>query len=131
MMAVAPRFARKSDPAGRSLVLPAESTAVIRYTRREDRDALLAFHQSISDTTVYMRYFSSVPFAWRTGAKRIADDLSNDPDHQLTLIIDRCAPGSGVLFENRRMLQLCREHGFQVVSKAVGGPVEIALDLCS
>jgi len=181
------RFVRRSGNSGRSLLLPDGSTALIRPICPSDRDGLLSFHRLISDSTVYMRYFSPVSLAWRIAAPRIADDLANNPARHLILVVERRAPASGVraivgvgrlvmldtsretaefaltirddfqgmglgaallealietarteglhrlvasvLWENHRMLQLCRELGFQGLAHEPGAPVELALDL--
>lgn len=88
-------FVIQRDRAGRLLMLPDGTTAVIRLSHAGDREALIAFHRNLSDTSVYMRYFSPVNLAWRTGATRLADDLINDPEHHLTLIVERCSADRG------------------------------------
>lgn len=184
---VSHRFATKLDPSGRSLVLPDGSTAAIRLSQEADRGALLAFHRSLSDTSVYFRYFSPVSIAWRTGAARMDETLHNIPDEHLTLIVEHFATenstssiigvgrlvmcedhqataelamtirdefqGMGigvalldalidtarrvglhalvatVLTQNRRMLQLCHEHGFHSVAPGTGGTIDLVLPL--
>lgn len=88
-------FVIKSDRAGRLLTLPDGTTAVIRLSHAGDREGLVAFHRNLSDTSVYLRYFSPVNVAWRTGTARIAEDLINDPVRHLTLIVERCAADYG------------------------------------
>ncbi len=88
-------FAIQSDHAGWLLTLPDGTTAVIRLSHVGDRDALVSFHRNLSDTSVYMRYFSPVNLTWRTGAARMSDDLINDPEHHLTLIVERCSADRG------------------------------------
>lgn len=78
------------------LRLPDESRAYIRPVQPDDRPALIAFHRSLSDKTVYLRYFSPVSLDWRTCPAHLAEELCEDPEHHCTLVIERRAGGSGL-----------------------------------
>ncbi len=95
-MAVSPAFATKPPRLPEPLPLPDGSWAQIRPVRPEDRAALIAFHRSLSNKTVYLRYFSPVSVQWRTSPKRLAEELYADPEHHCTLVIERRAGGSGL-----------------------------------
>jgi len=183
----AAKFATKKDVRGYQLALPDGSTAQIRCIKPTDREALIDFHRQLSARTVYLRYFSPISLERRTSPSYIAKELCNDPDHHLTLIVERTASGLAkrsivgigrlvinahnhaaaelamtihdafqgmglgaalldvlidsarneglteitavVLYDNSKMLQLCREHGFRVVSHDPGGPLQLALDV--
>ena len=60
--------------------------AVIRPIRPEDEALLVKFHQTLSDRTVYLRYFCSLSLATRTQHQRLVRICFADPDHETVLV---------------------------------------------
>lgn len=142
-MAATTSFLCKDRVASDSIELFDGSTVTLRLITPEDRDALLAFHRSLSEKTVYMRYFSPVSFEWRTSQNRLADVLCNDPHHHLTLVGERIGAGSGnreivgvgrlVMAEDRNEAEFAvtvadHFHGMGIGSAILGKLIELACE---
>lgn len=65
------------------------SVISIRPVCSTDEAMLVQFHRGLSGKSVYLRYFTPVSFDWRTNHRRMAQLCSNDPSHQLTLVVER------------------------------------------
>jgi acetyltransferase len=60
----------------------------IRPIRPEDEGAMVHFHETLSDHTVYLRYFCSLSLARRTAHERLARICIQDQKHGTVLIAD-------------------------------------------
>jgi len=97
----------------------ADSTSVtIRPIRPEDEPLLVRFHATLSDQSVYARYFSRISFRERTAHERLTRICFIDHDRELALIAEQTDPQTG----ERAVLavgRLCRGHDRQTAEAAV------------
>jgi acetyltransferase len=74
----------------------ADGTALgIRPLRPEDEPLLVQFHASLSDATVYARYFDRLELDARTAHERLARICFLDYDRELALVASRADPATG------------------------------------
>jgi len=69
---------------------------VIRPIRPEDEPAIVRFHNELSDTTVYHRYFSALGLSQRIAHDRLAKTCFIDYDRQIALVVEYDDPETGV-----------------------------------
>ena len=74
----------------------ADGTALgIRPLRPEDEPLLVQFHASLSDATVYARYFDHLELDKRTAHERLARICFLDYDRELALVASMTSPATG------------------------------------
>ncbi|MGA9521027.1 MAG: bifunctional acetate--CoA ligase family protein/GNAT family N-acetyltransferase [Myxococcaceae bacterium] len=66
---------------------------LIRPIRPEDEHKMIAFHRSLSETTVYLRYAGILQLSQRIAHDRLAGICFNDYSREMALVVD-CAPES-------------------------------------
>ncbi len=86
--AALPRPAIRPYPAeyGVGIGLLDGSTMEVRPIRPEDEPALVRFHGTLSERTVYLRYFSAFPLAERVSHRRLARLCFADYDREIALV---------------------------------------------
>lgn len=67
----------------------------IRPIRPEDEPLMADFHATLSDRTVYLRYFASLSLSSRTAHERLLRICFGDYDREMVLIAEHTDPGSG------------------------------------
>jgi len=67
----------------------------IRPIRPEDEPVMVKFHGTLSDRTVYMRYFSSLSLARRTAHERLARICFSDYEREIVLVAEHKDPQTG------------------------------------
>jgi acetyltransferase len=67
----------------------------IRPIRPEDEPLLVRFHQSLSERTVYFRYFGALQLSQRIAHERLTRICFTDYDRQIALVADRKDPQTG------------------------------------
>jgi acetyltransferase len=67
----------------------------VRPIRPEDEPLMVAFHETLSDRSVYLRYFSSPSLSTRVAHERLARLCFVDYDHEIALVVDKHEPVSG------------------------------------
>ncbi len=73
-----------------------DGTAVtIRPIRPEDEPLVVAFHRTLSEESVYYRYFHMMSLQHRTTHERLVRICFTDYERELALVVDRCDPASG------------------------------------
>ncbi|MCP9926290.1 GNAT family N-acetyltransferase [Cyanobium sp. CH-040] len=73
-----------------------DGTAVtIRPIRPEDEPLLVAFHRSLSEESVYSRYFHLTSLDHRIAHERLVRICYSDYERELALVVDRRDPASG------------------------------------
>jgi acetyltransferase len=60
----------------------------IRPIRPEDEPLMVKFHATLSDRTVYMRYFNSISLTTRTTHERLMRICHSDDQNEMVLIAD-------------------------------------------
>jgi acetyltransferase len=66
----------------------------VRPIRPEDEPLMIRFHQSLSDRTVYYRYFTSLRIEQRISHERLARLCFIDYDREMALVAERQQPNS-------------------------------------
>ncbi len=61
---------------------------VLRPIRPEDEPLMRKFHQTLSDHSVYMRYFSALSLRFRVSHERLVQVCFADYDHQIALVAE-------------------------------------------
>jgi acetyltransferase len=73
-----------------------DGTAVtIRPIRPEDEPLVVAFHRTLSEESVYYRYFHMMSLQHRTTHERLVRICFTDYERELALVVDRRDPASG------------------------------------
>jgi acetyltransferase len=67
----------------------------IRPIRPEDEPLMVKFHETISDRSVYLRYFSSISLSRRVAHERLLRICFGDYDREMVLVAERLDPASG------------------------------------
>ena len=67
----------------------------IRPIRPEDEPLMIGFHQSLSERSVYMRYFHALRLDRRTAHERLTRICFIDYDREMALVVERKNPQSG------------------------------------
>jgi acetyltransferase len=71
-------------------------TAVtIRPIRPEDEPLMVAFHKTLSEQSVYQRYFSQLKLDQRIAHERLTRICFNDYDREIALVVEHQPAGSG------------------------------------
>lgn len=70
------------------------SSGTIRPIRPEDEPLMIRFHQGLSASSVYYRYFGMLKLEERISHERLARICFNDYDREIALVLERQAPGS-------------------------------------
>ncbi len=60
----------------------------IRPIRPDDEPMMVKFHESLSDQTVYLRYFCYMKLGKRTSHERLARICSLDPKREMVLVVE-------------------------------------------
>jgi acetyltransferase len=61
----------------------------IRPIRPEDEPLLIRFHESLSEQSVYLRYFHALNLSQRIAHERLARIATNDYDREIALVVER------------------------------------------
>ncbi|MEM6297269.1 MAG: GNAT family N-acetyltransferase [Bacteroidota bacterium] len=93
--------------------------AQVRPIRPEDEPLLVKFHESLSNQTVYFRYFHSMSFDQRVSHERLARLCFIDYDQEMALVVERPTEGEqnrGIVGAGRlRKLSGTRDAEFAVM----------------
>lgn len=81
----------------------------MRPIRPEDEPLVVRFHQSLSERSVYLRYFEAMQLSQRVAHERLLRVCFNDYDQELALIADRT--GTDGSHEIIGIVRLTRVHG--------------------
>ena len=71
------------------------SRFTIRPIRPEDEPLMVEFHHTLSDRTVYLRYFASLSLPARIAHERLLRICFGDYEREMVLIAERHDPGAG------------------------------------
>jgi len=79
----------------RSCPLGAGESATLRPIRPEDEPRMVAFHRTLSDRSVYLRYFAPLKLDERIAHERLSRLCFIDYDREMVLVVERRDPGLG------------------------------------
>jgi len=84
----------------------------IRPIRSNDEPMMVKFHESLSDRTVYLRYFTSLSLSRRTAHERLVRICTVDYEHEMVLVAEHTDPQSGEqqILAVARLNQLPSDH---------------------
>jgi acetyltransferase len=68
---------------------------VVRPIRPEDEPLMVRFHESLSEQSVYMRYFHMLDLSQRTAHERLTRICFIDYDREIALVAERTNPDTG------------------------------------
>jgi acetyltransferase len=68
---------------------------VIRPIRPEDEPLMVKFHETLSDRSVYLRYFCSLSLSRRVAHERLLRICFGDYDREMALVAELTDPGTG------------------------------------
>ena len=68
---------------------------IIRPIRPEDELLMVKFHETLSDRSVYLRYFCSLSLSRRVAHERLLRICFGDYDREMVLVAERTDPGTG------------------------------------
>jgi acetyltransferase len=80
------------------------SDVTIRPIRPEDEPLMVKFHETLSDRSVYLRYFCSLKLSRRVDHERLLRICFGDYDREMALVAERSDPATG----ERRILAVGR-----------------------
>jgi acetyltransferase len=80
------------------------SQVTIRPIRPEDEPLIAKFHETLSDRSVYLRYFCSLSLSRRVAHERLLRICFGDYDREMALVAEHTDPGTG----ERRILGVGR-----------------------
>ncbi len=67
----------------------------IRPIRPDDEPLMVTFHESLSDRSVYLRYFCSFSLSRRVAHERLLKICFGDYDREMALVAERVEPDTG------------------------------------
>jgi acetyltransferase len=67
----------------------------IRPIRPEDEPPMVKFHETLSDRSVYLRYFCTLSLSRRVAHERLLRICFGDYDREIALVAERTDPGTG------------------------------------
>jgi acetyltransferase len=93
-----PRSAIRPYPVQYTWQLPASdnSETAIRPIRPEDEPLMVAFHQTLSEQSVYHRFFNVLPLSTRVTHERLHRRCFIDYDREMALVADRYDPKTNI-----------------------------------
>lgn len=71
------------------------ASATIRPIRPEDEPLMVKFHQTLSDRSVYLRYFAPLKLDQRIAHERLSRMCFIDYDREMVLVVERRVPEGG------------------------------------
>jgi len=71
-----------------------KAPVVIRPIRPEDEPLMVKFHETLSEETVYHRYFSALKLSQRVAHERLTRICFNDYDREIALVVEHTTPRS-------------------------------------
>jgi acetyltransferase len=83
---------------------------LIRPIKPEDEPMMVKFHETLSEESVYNRYFSALKLSQRVAHERLTRICFNDYDHEIALVAELKAPKG----EEKKILgvgRLSKQHG--------------------
>jgi acetyltransferase len=90
----------------------------IRPIRPEDEPLLVAFHKTLSEESVYRRYFNQLKLDQRIAHERLTRICFNDYDREIALVAEHKTDRSGEL-EILAVARLSKERGLNVAEFAM------------
>jgi acetyltransferase len=63
-------------------------TLVVRPIQADDESMMVKFHKTLSDRTVYLRYFQSLSLGRRVAHRRLAQICSPDYQNEMVLVVE-------------------------------------------
>ena len=84
----------------------------IRPIRSNDEPTMVKFHQTLSDRTVYLRYFTSLSLSRRTAHERLVRICTVDYEHEMVLVAEHkdSQTGEEQILAVARLNQLPSDH---------------------
>jgi acetyltransferase len=81
-------------------------SVLIRPIRPSDESAIARFHKTLSERSVYFRYFHVIPLGTRTDHERLARICFADPQQEVVLVAENVAEQDGDILAVARLTKL-------------------------
>ncbi|MGF1570802.1 MAG: bifunctional acetate--CoA ligase family protein/GNAT family N-acetyltransferase [Nodosilinea sp.] len=78
-------------------IWPGRDGITIRPIRPEDEPLIIAFHDLVSDHSIYLRYFHTIKHSTRISHDRLTRICFNDYDREIALVAERADPEPTIL----------------------------------
>ncbi|GAB4216896.1 MAG: bifunctional acetate--CoA ligase family protein/GNAT family N-acetyltransferase [Synechococcales cyanobacterium] len=88
-------------------VWPFREDIRIRPIRPEDEPLIIDFHRTLSDHTVYLRYFHPIKYSARIAHERLTRICFNDYDREIALVAEKTSPTTSIV----GVARLSKKHG--------------------
>ncbi len=92
-------------------VWPFRDGITIRPIRPEDEPLIIAFHDQVSDQSVYLRYFHAIKYSARIAHDRLTRICFNDYDREIALVAERSDPSPATPSTILGVCRLTQKHG--------------------
>ncbi|NJL98469.1 MAG: bifunctional acetate--CoA ligase family protein/GNAT family N-acetyltransferase [Synechococcaceae cyanobacterium SM2_3_2] len=96
-------------------VWPFRNDVTIRPIRPEDEPLIIAFHDQVSDQSVYLRYFHAIKYSARIAHDRLTRICFNDYDREIALVAERLDPTPTIM----GVCRLNQKHGIPAAEFAM------------
>ncbi len=100
-----PRLAVRPYPT--QYTWPGRDGITIRPIRPEDEPLIIAFHDLVSDHSIYLRYFHTIKHSARIAHDRLTRICFNDYDREIALVAEASAPEPNII----GVCRLTQKHG--------------------
>ncbi len=90
--------------------LPNGALVTLRPIRPEDEPLMVKFHETLSEESIYYRYFTALKLTQRTAHERLTRICFNDYDREIALVVDH-KKGKGDSHEILGVGRLSKLHG--------------------
>ena len=90
------------------------SQVTIRPIRPEDEPLMVKFHKTLSDRSVYLRYFGTLSLKTRTSHERLIRICFGNYDRELALVVERKDTAGAEIIGVGRLNRLCDGHEAEV-----------------
>lgn len=87
-----------------------KTPVIIRPIRPEDEPLLVKFHETLSEESVYNRYFNALKFSQRVAHERLTRICFNDYDREIALVAE-LKPARGAEKKILGVGRLSKQHG--------------------
>ncbi|TVQ08611.1 MAG: GNAT family N-acetyltransferase [Leptolyngbya sp. DLM2.Bin27] len=84
-----------------------DAATTIRPIRPEDEPLIIAFHELVSDYSIYLRYFHTIKYSTRISHDRLTRICFNDYDREIALVAEVSAPDPKII----GVCRLTQKHG--------------------
>lgn len=113
--AAAPPIPLAIRPYPSQYIWPGGNGITIRPIRPEDEPLIIAFHDLVSDHSIYLRYFHAIKYSARVAHDRLTRICFNDYDREIALVAEASDPEPKII----GVCRLTQKHGLPEAEFAI------------